>query len=132
MLAVVLFITILMSCIVYLFLGGLASLFPKMFNKTKDEITDYLSTSKSSHSSYKPRDRRVFGHNIGSYSKQCNDSANNYHHKDSSKSIFIHMTSEMAILVKRIIKRLTTKCKQNQKGTLFFDISKKARMGSLF
>lgn len=115
---IVVLILLLMACIIYLFICGMESLFPHIFNKRIDTISDTLSHCKGKHSKYKPRNRRMLFHNIGSYSQQCNESCDNYQQKNKPKITFTHFTSKIKRLVGHILNRWSTKCKQNPILTL--------------
>lgn len=103
MIWVVLFILLLTSCFVYLFLGWLNSAFPNVFNKSINEVANSFSNDNGDHSEYKPRNAGIPLHNIGGNKKQDDKSDNNYYHKHSSKIFLTHTASKKRVLVKRII-----------------------------
>jgi len=99
MIGVVLLIILFISCIVYLFIGAMNSLFPNIFNKSIDKITKSLGYSKSKNARYKPKDIRVSHHDIGSNSKESNKSTNNTNLLTTYNSIDIIRTRRAYIIV---------------------------------
>lgn len=104
-LGIILLIGLLITCITYLFICGMESLFPNLLDNPINKIADALSHSKSSYPRNKPRDRGVLHHNIGKNTEQGNGKTNNDNYENDSKGILAHTTSNIGGLVKRIITR---------------------------
>ncbi|MFC1987980.1 hypothetical protein ACFLVH_05510 [Chloroflexota bacterium] len=91
-LMVILFISYFQAFAVYAFIGVMDKLFPSpnIFDKQIYKICNRFRACKRCHSKEKPWNRRVFTHNVASYSKKGYPEYSEQENQKRSKTLFTH------------------------------------------